>query len=537
MQYCGMQVKTSDIQFTDTTVINYINEIKTVFEQQIKELTLKIYKLKEEAIDYKEKYLVMKERHDRLVYWQYGRRSERFLNDEKQQLLFTTEAEEKPPVTEGKAEELTEVKSYSRKKRGRKPIDSTVRRVDRIIDLPEEEKTCKCGARLTKIGEEVSEKVHIIPADVYAERIRRLKYACRCCEGTEDEDKGAVRIPRLPPSMIPRSIVTASLLSYIMTHKFVDHIPYYRQEKQLKRIGIRICRQDMANWQQQSYKKVLPLLEIVEKISKSGTIMLMDETTMNVMREEGRDNTQKSYIWLARGGPPGKKVVIYKYHETRKAENAIKFLEGFKGYLQTDGYDGYDKAVRELPGIIHVGCLAHARRKIFEVAKLPEKSELADEGLKYIRKLYELESKLRSQELSDKEFLEKRKEDATPILTQFHSYLLRVEETVPPLMLIAPSVSFLTPLPPVPVPLTFPPLMFTVPLPLFKTATPVVAETVPPVMFIVPLLLLFQTASPVVAETVPPLMVTVPTFAWCIALPPLPVADTVPPLTFTDAED
>jgi transposase len=234
----------------DATVVNYINEIKTEiqsqFEQQINELSRQVQKLKEEALDYRNKYLVIKEERDLLIYKRFMRGSERTPVNENQPLLFPTATEVKQQAATEKTEDHFMVKAHSRKKRGRKPIDPSIRRVIRLIDIPESEKKCVCGAELTKIGAEISEKLHIIPEEVYAEQIHRLKYACRCCEGTEDEGKPTVRIAPVEPSMIPRSIATPSLLSYILTHKFEDHLPYFRQEKQFKRTGIRICRQDMA---------------------------------------------------------------------------------------------------------------------------------------------------------------------------------------------------------------------------------------------------------------------------------------------------
>ena len=348
----------------DTTVVDYINEIKAQFEKQISELTRQMVQLKEEAIDYRNKYLVMKEERDLLIYKRFMRSSEQMPIDEKQQLLFTTGEEAKQEATVEKPEERIEVKPHSRKKCGRKPIDPSIRRVIRIIELPEDELNCACGARMAKIGVEISEKLHIIPEEVYAEEIHRVKYACHCCEGTEDEDKPVVRIAPVEPSVIPRSIATPSLLSHIFVHKFEDHLPYFRQEKQFKRIGVRLCRQDMSNWQQMTYNNISPLFDLVEQAVKSGSRIQMDEVPVQVMREEGRANTQKSYIWLARGGPPGKIVVLYKYYQTRKAENARKFLEGYKGYLQTDGFESYDSAVKDLPDIIQVGCFAHYPRRI-----------------------------------------------------------------------------------------------------------------------------------------------------------------------------
>jgi transposase len=169
------------------------------------------------------------------------------------------------------------------------------------------------------------------------------------------------------------------------------HLPYYRQEKQFEQIGAAISRQDMANWQQQVYRTLEPLLTLLKKIVKSGPVVQMDETVVQVMGETARSDTQKSYMWLARGGPVEHKVVWYEYHPTRAGCHAKKFLEGYRGYLQTDGYEAYDSALKDLPGIVHVGCFAHARRKFYEASKASKESRSAEEGIKHIRTLHTIE--------------------------------------------------------------------------------------------------------------------------------------------------
>jgi transposase len=267
------------------------------------------------------------------------RSAEQLLADKKQPLLFIEEAGQ-PEAKEEKAQELETVRSFIRKKAGRKPLSANLERRERIIDIPGSEKTCACGAELTKIGEEISEKLVIIPMQIYVDRQIRPKYACRQCEGTEDEEKPAVRIAPVEPSMIPKSIASPSALAVIFTQKFEMHLPYYRQEKQFEQIGVTIIRQDMSNWQQQAYEKLEPLFAILKRTVKEGPVVQMDETEVQVIGEENRSDIQKSRMWLARGGPPGKKVIWYEYHPTRAAYNAKAFLEGYSGYLQTDGYDG-----------------------------------------------------------------------------------------------------------------------------------------------------------------------------------------------------
>jgi transposase len=359
-----------------------------------------------------------------LVYKRFARSAEQLLEDEKQQLLFTEQPE--PEEKKEEEKELQPVKSFIRKKGGRKPLSASLQRRERIIDIPESEKTCACGADLTKIGEETCEKLHITPPEIFVEKTVRPKYACSCCEGTEDEDKPAVRIAPVEPAIIPKGIASPSLLSTIFTQKFEMHLPYYRQEIQFEQIGALVSRQDMSNWQQQVFKILLPLFLLLKNTVRSGPVMQMDETIVQVIGEEGRKDIQKSRgtdgsLWLARGGPPEKTVIWYEYHPTRAARHAEEFLKGFSGYLQTDGYNGYDSAVKDIPGIIQVGCFAHARRKFFEAAKINKKPQSAEEGIKYIRKLYEIEDELRKEKEDKKktneEFLIERKTKATLILT------------------------------------------------------------------------------------------------------------------------
>ena len=410
--------------FDNQSLINYIKKLETD-NLQLRE--------------YQYKYLELKERYDLLIYKRFARSAEELLKDSKQPSLFPEEPEQTSLVANDPQEtdpEKQEIISYTRKKRGRKPIDPKLPRKEELIDIPESEKICACGAQMTKIGEETSEKLEIIPQSIFVRKTIRPKYACLSCEGTQDEDKPAVKIAPVPVSIIPRSIASASLLSYIMIQKYQDHLPYHRQETQFQRFGIGISRQDMSNWQQQVFGKLIPLFSLMKNTVKSGPVIRMDETTVQVMGEEGRTDIQKSYMWLARGGPPEKTVVYYEYHPTRRADNARGFLEGYKGFLQTDGYEGYDAAVKELPGILHVGCFAHARRKFFEAAKVTKTPQSAEEGMKYIRKLYEIENSLRdeleSRNKTESEFLDERRKQAEPVLSAFKVWLnKRANEVLP----------------------------------------------------------------------------------------------------------
>jgi transposase len=389
--------------------------------------------------DLERKNLILKERLDLLLYKRFVRSAEQF-TDKGQGELFN----ERETVKEEPEEEIgrEEIKSYTRKKAGRKAIDPLLPRVGKIIDISEEEKTCACGVELVKIGEETGGTLHIIPQKIYVEKTIRIKYVCPECEGTGDEDKPAVRIAPVEPVIIPRSIVSASLLGYIIIQKYCDHLPYYRQEKQFERIGVHVSRQDMSNWQRQAWEKLDPLHTLMERAVKTGPVLQMDETTVQVMGEEGRSDTQKSYMWLARGGPPEKPVILYEYHPTRSAIHAKIFLKDFSGYVQTDGYDGYDAALEDRNDIIHVGCFAHSRCRFFEASKVSAQPGSAEEGMNYIRSLYLLENSLRVRDLEEREFLRERKERAEPILAAFKAWLDKRAGEVPPSLLLGKAISY-----------------------------------------------------------------------------------------------
>jgi len=223
----------------NTTASTYAADLET-YKQRYQQLEARNHELEKRIIDYQKKnielqeyqhkYLELKERYDLLIYKRFCRSAEQLQADPSQLLLFT-EGPEQAVAVEAEPEERIEVKPHSRKKCGRKPLDPNLPRVERIIDIPESDKKCTCGALLTRFGEEIKEEFHIIPAQVYVEKTIRPKYVCRSCEGVEEEGiKPTVKIAPVEPSIIPRSIVSPSLLATIIIQKYEDHLPYYRQE-------------------------------------------------------------------------------------------------------------------------------------------------------------------------------------------------------------------------------------------------------------------------------------------------------------------
>jgi len=174
-------------------------------------------------------------------------------------------------------------------------------------------------------------------------------------------------------------MATPSLLAQVITAKFFDAMPFYRQAKQFARLSVDIPRHSMSGWAMAVAKALEPFDELFQVEIRSGPIVNMDETTLQVLNEPGRADTSKSYLWLFRGGNPERPTVVYRYDPTRSGSVPKDFLGEFKGYIQTDGYAGY-QALGESDDIIHVGCMAHIRRKFMDVQKATSKKVVHGDG-------------------------------------------------------------------------------------------------------------------------------------------------------------
>ena len=408
----------------------------------ISALPEKIEDLKALVVDYHNEIERLKEENKVLRACLFGRKSEKLPSPSppNQGTLFDMPEPEESPV-----EKEIEIRPHKRRKPGRKPISDDLPREEVVIDIPEEEKTCACGAPLVRIGEEVSEKLDIIPAKMKVIRTIRFKYACKKCEGTTSEETPSVKIAPAPLELIPGSMATPGLLAYILTAKFVDHIPFYRQEQQFARLGVDISRTNMSNWAIKVAKACQPLLNLCKEEVLEGNYVHIDETTVQVLKEPDRAPTTKSYMWVFKRGDPDRPILVYEYHATRSGEVAKTFLEGYQGYVQTDGFSGYD-FLDHLDGVVHVGCWAHARRKFMDVLKASGKNRKrpgsADIALDYIKRLYRIEHKAKDGGLSPEERHRLRQKEAKPLLAGFYDWLKKRSSQVPPKSLIGKAISY-----------------------------------------------------------------------------------------------
>jgi transposase len=338
--------------------------------------------------------------------------------------------------------------SHSRKKRGRKALPKDLPRIDIIHDLSEEQKQCGCGQLKSLIGEEISEKLDYIPARLQVERHIRLKYACKSCEGVED-DGPTVMIAPAPVQLIPKSNSTAGLLAHIAVSKFADGLPLYRQQKIFSRLGIELSRAVMAKWMIQAAHHCHGLINLLQDEIRGGPLIGIDESPLQVLNEAGRANTSKSYMWVYRGGQPDRAVLLYKYYRTRSGKTALAFLDDYHGYIQSDDFSGYDH-LDQNPDIVHLGCWAHARRKFVKVAQVRKKhrskrvnpKSLAEVALDYIGKLYQIEKEAQRRQLDAVEIYQLRQGKSKPLLDEFKDWLHAKQPLTPPKGLLGQAISY-----------------------------------------------------------------------------------------------
>lgn len=403
-------------------------------------LNKKYSSLNEDYSSLDKKHSYLEEKYQTLKRMFFGSKSEKLTPEDEQQMRLFNEAEEEAPAPMLKdesfsaiEEKTTEVKSHTRKKRGRKPLPEDIPREEIIHDLSEEEMACPCcGKDRPIIGKETTEELDIIPPKIQVNKHIRKKYGPCSCDDFLDEEIPEIKTAFMPPRLIPHSIASSGLVAYIVTAKFCDALPFYRQSKIFNRIDIDLSRATLCNWAMLAAEKCKPLIELMIDEIRGGPVIRMDETTLQVLKEPGRKAKTKSYMWVATGYTSEEKsLILFQYHPTRSGEVPKKFLENYTGYLQTDGYSGYNHAA-EVFDIIHVGCFAHARRYFMDAYKLNKKSKVAHKGLQCIKEIYRIENELRSKNLQPENFVEKRKNAVTPVLEAFCNWLESQKDSVLP---------------------------------------------------------------------------------------------------------
>ena len=334
--------------------------------------------------------------------------------------------------------EAVSPESKTKNKPGRKPLPVELPRIRIEYDLADTEKRCACGCERTVIGEQTSEQLDIIPAKVQVLVHVRKKYACKQCEE-------GVKTAPLSPQPIPKSNASPGTLAYITTAKYVDGVPLHRQEAGLNRSGIDIPRNTLANWMMRCGELIEPLIHRLEERLLNYPVIQCDETVVQVLNEPDKPPESHSYMWVRNGGPPTEPIRLFHYANSRKAEVAARLFEGYQGYLQSDDYAGYNRVAAQ-PGITHLGCWAHARRKFIDAQKATAKSKSkktgkADMAVSLIAKLYAIENRIKHLSVEAKQTI--RQQEAVPILNKIRAWLDKTLHSTLPKGMLGKALGYL----------------------------------------------------------------------------------------------
>lgn len=304
-----------------------------------------------------------------------------------------------------------------RSRAGRQPLPEHLPRIEHRYE-PASCTCTQCDGGLVKVGEDVSEQLDVEPARFFVHRHIRPQYACRACETVIAEP--------IPAAVIDGSLAAPGLLAWIATQKFLDHLPLYRIEQISGRYGVPIARSTLAEWVGRIGVALQPLADRLAELLRQRSILHADETPVPQL-DPGSGKTKRAYLWAYRsnGHDPGPPIIVFDYQLGRSGSHAQDFLHGWRGSLMVDDYSGYKALFRS--GIVELACLAHARRKFFDL-HAANQSPIAAEALRRIAELYAIEREGKDYNVESR--LQLRIRQAQPKLESLHTWLLQTRRTV-----------------------------------------------------------------------------------------------------------
>ncbi len=346
----------------------------------------------------------------------FGRRSERLDPDQLalaledvEQSLASAEAEERT------ASPAQRARPAHRRKLNRGALPRHLPRVETVVEVTEPVCPC-CAGPMHKIGEDVSERLDVIPAQFRVLVARRPKYACRSCPGT------MIQAPA-PPRLIEGGVPTEALVAQVIVSKYADHVPLYRQAQIYARQGIGLDRSTLADWVGRGAWWLRPLHARLLEHLRAAPKLFADETTAPVL-DPGRGRTKTGQLWAyARDdrpwAGPDPPAVAYVYAPDRKAERPAAHLVGFRGVLQVDGYAGY-RALAEAGQVDLAFCWSHVRRQFYEIAARGP-APIAGEALTRIADLYAVEAEIKGQSADARRAV--RQQKSKPLIDAMKTWL------------------------------------------------------------------------------------------------------------------
>ena len=367
----------------------------------------------------------------------FGRRSEKLHDDPNQSLLFGSaeggEAQEDPEAEEGSEEDEEASSPRRRRKRhgGRRPLPDHLPRCIHEIHPPEEELTCLyCQEKKTIFGQDVTEELDVVPAKFFVNRYVRFKYACRKCQEH-------VSIGSLPARPMDKGIPGPGFLAQLITSKYADHSPLYRQQQIYRRVGLEIPRSTMCGWVSYTASVLSPIVEAMKASVLASRKVHTDDTPITVLDPAVKPvSSRKGYMWVYISD---RDDVVFDFTNSRKRDGPESFLEGYRGYHQADAFSGYD---RILAGgdVVEVACWAHARRKFVDaVVSHPAEGRRIVE---LIAQLYAVERRGKVREVVPERLLAWRQRHARRRLGRLRVELDRLSLTVLPRSPLGKAITY-----------------------------------------------------------------------------------------------
>ncbi len=319
---------------------------------------------------------------------------------------------------------------------GRQTLPAHLPRIEHRHELPEAACNCgACGTPLIVISEDVSEQLDVTPAQFFVHRHIRPQYACRGCE--------TIKAAPVPAAVIDGGMAAPGLISWVITSKFADHLPLYRLEQIAARENVALARSTLAAWVGRYGVALQPLVDRLRTLLKQRAVLHADETPVQQLAP-GKGKTQRAYLWAYGssalevpdppdpGGPAAASgpILVFDYQTGRSGSHPRAFLHGWSGHLMVDDYVGYKKLFSEsepsslCPNpstVIELGCMAHARRKYFELHAATG-SPIALEALNWIARLYAIEQRASNWAVNDRQGL--RQQEAAPLLEAMKAWLV-----------------------------------------------------------------------------------------------------------------
>jgi transposase len=361
--------------------------------------------------------------------WKFGARTEA-MNAQQRRLFEETVAEDEADLqaqldalkADGQHQAKLAEHDAPRKPR-RAKLPEHLRRVEHHHEP--ESTTCACGQAMQRIGEDVSERLDVVPAEFFVHRHVYGKWACQCCK---QQGEGRLLQEPAEPQIIDKGMPAPGLLAHTLVARYVDHLPYYRQEQINARSGVHTPRSTLAAWAGAAAGGLQPLYEAHRDFVLSARVLHADETPVKLL-DPGAGKTARAYVWAyARGEHDDTAGVVYEFCRGRGSKYPAAFLADWRGTLSCDDYGGYDVVFKGNADRIEAGCLAHARRKFDELAKA-KASPVAEVAIARIARLYRIEAEAREMDVEQR--LAHRRQHAAPLWDELHAWMLAERVRVP----------------------------------------------------------------------------------------------------------